>query len=130
GFADVGPSDDGGANAPAQYPSFIGCAQQFVGESDAGLQAADQFFAGVRSDVFVREINMGFDVGQSFHQIVPQKIDALGKFAGQLFVGGGEGQFGAGMDQIGHGFGLGQINAAIEKGAPGKFARSGQTRAV
>ena len=39
-------------------------------------------------------------------------------------------QFGAGMDQVGNSFGLGQINAAVEKGAAREFARSGKARAV
>src|SRR5580658_6640062 len=93
GFADVGPSDDGGANAPAQNPAFIGSTQQGIDESDASLQSIHQFFACVRRDVLIREINVRFEVGQNFHQIVPQEIDAFGKFAGQLLIGGGQGQF-------------------------------------
>ena len=39
-------------------------------------------------------------------------------------------EFGARMNQIRHGLGLGEIKAAIEKGAPGEFAGFGQARAV
>ena len=72
---------------------------------------------------------MRLDVGENFHQVVAQLVDALGQFAGQLLIGGGQGQFGAGMNQIRHRLGLGQIDAPIEKGAPRKFTGRGQARA-
>ena len=73
---------------------------------------------------------MRFDVGQGLDHFIAQLVDALGEFAGELLVGGAQGQFRARMDQVGHRFGLGQVDAAVQKGAPGEFARFGQARAA
>jgi hypothetical protein len=67
---------------------------------------------------------------QNLDHVIPEMVDALGKFAGELFVGGGEREFGAGMNQIGDSFRLRQINASVEKCAPRKLTRLGQARAV
>jgi hypothetical protein len=83
-----------------------------------------------RGDVFVREVNVRFDVSQDFHQVVAQLVDAPGELAGQLFAGGGERQFGAGVDEVGHGFGLGEVQTAIEEGAPCELAGSGEASAI
>ena len=73
---------------------------------------------------------MRLDVRQRVHQIVAKPVDALGKFAGELLVGGGEREFRARMDQIRHGLGLREINASVQKGAAREFAGLGQPRAV
>ena len=72
---------------------------------------------------------MRLDVRQREHQVVAQLVDAPRKFAGELFVGGGEREFRARMDQVRDGLGLREVNAAVEKGALGEFARLGQPRA-
>ena len=73
---------------------------------------------------------MRLDVGQRLEHFVAQLVNALGELAGELFVGGAQGQLGARMDQIGDGFGLHQVNSPIEKGAAGEFAGLRQPRAV
>ena len=95
-----------------------------------GVEPGDELLAGVGRDVFLGEINVRFDVGQRLEHFVAQLVDALGELAGELFVGGAQGQFGAGVDQIGDGFGLRQVNAPVEKGAAGELAGLGQARAV
>ena len=40
-----------------------------------------------------------------------------------------QGEFGAGVDEVGDRFGLGQIEAAVQKGAPGEFAGLGKAGA-
>ena len=89
-----------------------------------------QLFLRVRRNVFVGKINVRLDVRERVHQIVAELVDALRQFAGELFVGGGEREFRARMNQIGDGLGLREVNAAVEKGALGEFARLGQPRAV
>ena len=73
---------------------------------------------------------MRLDVRHRLHEIIAEAIDAVGKFAGQLFAGGGGGQFRARMDQVGDGFGLGEIDAAVEKCATREFAGSGEAGAI
>jgi len=53
------------------------------------------------------------DVRERVHQIIAEPVDALRKFPGKLFVGGGQRQFGARMNQIGDGFGLREVKAAV-----------------
>ena len=84
----------------------------------------------VGRDVFVGKINVRLDVRQRLHQVVAQLVDALRQFAGELFVGGAQREFGARMNQVGDGLGLREVNAPVEKGAPGEFAGFGQARAV
>ena len=84
----------------------------------------------VRRNVFVGKINVRLDVGECVHHIIAEPVDALRKFAGKLFVGGGQREFGARMDQVRDGLGLREVNAAVEKRAAREFARLGQARAV
>ena len=69
-------------------------------------------------------------MGQRLEHLVAQLVDAAGELAGKLLVGGAQGQFRARMDQVGHGLGLGEVDAPVEKGAAGEFARLGQPRAA
>ena len=94
------------------------------------FEAGNELVPGVGRDVFFGEINVRLDMGQGLEQLVAQLVDALGELAGELFVGGAQGQLGARVDQIGHGFGLREVNAPVEKGAAGEFAGLGQPRAV
>ena len=109
---------------------FVRGAQQFVHECDAAFEPSQQLILRFLRDVFLRKIDIRFHVRESFQQVVAELIDALGKFAGELFVGGGKAEFRAGMNQIRHRFGLGEVDAAIKKCAPGKFAGLGQSRAT
>ena len=129
-FAGVGPADDRGADAAAQDLSFVGRAQQFVHEGDAVVEPGDKLILRVGGDVFLGEVNVRLDVRQRLQHFVAQLVDALRELAGELFVGGAQGQFGARVDQVGHGLGLREVNAAVEEGAPGEFAGLSQPGAV
>ena len=130
GFADIRPADDGDPDAASQNLALAGGAEEFVHEGEAVLQALDQGVAGVRGNIFIRKINVGLDVRQGPDHLVTEQVDALREFAGELLIGGGDGQFGAGMDEVGDGFGLGQVDAAIKEGAFGKLARQSEPRAT
>ena len=84
----------------------------------------------VRADVFVGKIDVRLDVGQRLDHWSPKLIDAAGKLAGKLFVGGLERQLGPGMDEVSHRLGLGKVYPAVQKGAPREFPRLGQARAT
>jgi len=129
-FADVWPADDGRPDTAAENLAFICRPQEFIHERDTSFQPEQELLFGVRGDVFVRKIDVRFDVGEDLEHVVAQFVDALGKLSCELLVGGAQGQFGARMDQVGYSFGLREINAPIEKSAPGKLARFGCARAV
>ena len=82
-------------------------------------EALDSLLDAARA---VEGVNVRLDVRQRRDQFIAQAIDALCQLAGKLCVGGGQRQFRPRMNQIGHGFRLREVNAAIEKGAFGKFA--------
>ncbi len=83
-------------------------------------------FLRVRRNVFVGKINVRLDVREHVHQIIAEPVDALRKFSGKLFVGGGQRQFRARMDQISDRFGLGEVKASVEKRAAREFAGFGR----
>src|SRR4051812_50036035 len=85
----------------------------------------EKFFARVGRNVFVWEIDVSFDVGEDQHEAVAKCVDAGAERAGELLVGGAEGEFGAGMNQVDNGFGLRKVDAAVEKGAAGGLAPVG-----
>ena len=130
GLAGVGPADDGGADAAAEDLALVGRAQQFVHEGDAVFEPGDKLVPGVGRDVFLGKINVRLDVRERFEHLIAQLVDALGEFAGELLVGGAQGQLGARMNQVGHGLGLREVEATVEEGALGEFARLGQPRAA
>ena len=73
---------------------------------------------------------MSLDVGEGLHEIIAQVMDALAEATGELFIGGGKCEVRAGVDKVADGFGLGEVDAAIDKGAPGEFTRLSATRAA
>ena len=129
GLARVRPADDGSTDAASQNPAFVRRAQQFVHEDDALVETGQEFVLGFLLEAFLGKIDVGLDVRERVHQVVTQQIDALRKLAGKLLVGGAQREFGTGVDEIGDGLGLREVDAAVEKGALGKFARFGQSRA-
>ena len=80
-------------------------------------------FFRVRRNVFVRKIDVGFDVRQSLDHFVAEIVDALGELAGQLLVGRRQASS-VGVDQVRDGFGLGQIDPSVEKRPLREFAGS------
>ncbi len=90
----------------------------------------EQLLLCIWRDVFVGEINVRFDMSQRLHHFVAKLVDALGKFASELFVGRAQCEFSPRMNQIRDGFRLGEVNSAIQEGAPREFARFGEPRAA
>ena len=130
GLAGVGAAHDGGADAASQNLTFIRRAEQFVHESEAAFQLAFQLGAGVGRDVFLGKIQMRLNVRERVHQVVAQLIDAGRKLAGELFIGRAQGEVRPRMNQVRHGFGLREVEAAIEEGALGELTGQGEARAV
>src|SRR6185312_6188324 len=117
--------NDGGANAAAENLAFVRRVQQFIHERDATFETPKQLVLGFLRDVFLREINIRFDMREGLQHIIAELIDALGKLSSKLFVGGAQSEFGARMNYIGNGLGLREVNAAVQECAAGKLARLG-----
>jgi len=56
--------------------------------------------------------------------------DAAAEFAVELAAGGTKGAIGTGTDEVGDGFGLGEIEFAVDEGGTGEFSRFGSTTAA
>src|SRR5690606_18805664 len=129
GFTDVGLARQHDVQAFAQDGALFGVAHEVV---EVGADAVEHR-AGL---VFFEEINFLFgEVERGFNQhpqvddTVGQFIDGLRKRARHRGGGAAGGGFGGGVDQVGHGFSLGQVEAVVEEGAAGEFAGLGQPEA-
>ena len=76
-------------------------------------------------DVVFVEVDFGFHLGQEVQAGCPHLADGVGQTARQLVGGDGEGRRGGRGHQVRDGLGLGKVQAAIEEGAQGEFARAG-----
>lgn len=75
----------------------------------------------MRSNVLLGKIEVGFDMRQRVHQVVAQLVDTPGQVARQLSVRRLQRQFRTGLDDLGHGLSLREIQPAVEKGAAREF---------
>ena len=66
-------------------------------------------------------------MSENVNHVVPKLFDSTGKFACQLFVGRSQCEVGLGVNDVRHRLGLGEVDAAVEEGAFGKFAGISQT---
>ena len=125
GFADVRGAGDNDAGAIAQEAAFLpGIEQGLDGGGNGGDPGGDFGCNNLRQFV-IREIQHGFDVGGDGEPILIDGTDLASE--GIFEEGGGHagGAFGAGMDEVEDGFGLGEVELAEEEGALGEFAGFG-----
>ena len=80
--------------------------------------------------VFFRIIDSHFQAGNEIGQLMAHGADDLGQAAFELIDGTGQALTALGLDNIHDGFGLGQIDAAVDKSPLRKFSGIGQTGAV
>ena len=97
------------------------------------LVQALQLAAGIgllqKVDVFFGKIQCGFDQHAQPHQRIAQRVDLLRERTRQRAARAARRGFGAGIDQIGNRFGLGQVDLVVEKRAFGELAGLGQAQA-
>ena len=80
-------------------------------------------------DFFFGEIERGFYQHAQVHQSIAQAVDFLREGARQRTTGAARSGLGAGVDQIGNGLGLCQVDLVVQKCALGELARLSQTQA-
>ena len=130
-FADVCFSDDSDGDALFKG---LSCFERLgeLGDVVVYLLGKFQQLCSVgKFEVFVvGEIEFEFEQGCEFQQLVAEVGESGGQFASQLvhrqmvsgLVGGG--------DEVGYGFGLGQVEFAIEVGTHGEFTRIGHATTI
>ena len=77
-------------------------------------------------DLLLGEVQGGFDQHPQLDQAVAQPADLAAERTGQRPTGAARGGFGAGVDQVGDGLGLRQVQLAVEEGAARELTRLGQ----
>ncbi len=94
-----------------------------------GLEAAQNFGGRGDADVVFGEVDAGFEQGDQFEQLLLQRGDAAGDGARGLLRGDAGLIERGGVDQVAHGFGLRQIDAAVQISAEGELAGFGEAGA-
>ena len=126
------------------YPMVMdtfGCTPKFLAENPKAAKAlADSYFDAlelIKKDpkksfeimgADVKQSGEAFEASQKYLRWQDREANAR-FFAGEHAAGGGERALGAGVNQVGDGLGLSEINSAVEKGALGELARLGEARA-
>jgi hypothetical protein len=121
-FADVGLADDDGAGAVAEDAALLGGVEEAAGAGDEVGEACLKGGAGVWGDVFFGEVDVGLDVGEDVDERSAEGVGFLADGAGELLVGGAEGESALGVDEVHDGLGLGEVDFAVEEGALGELA--------
>lgn len=122
GFADVRCADDGYGDAVLDGLTGL----KAVGQThDFGVNLAgevDEAGAVGKLDVFFAEVEFEFEERGEFEELVVEGGELLADAAFHLLHGKAMGGGGLGGDEIGDGFGLGEVEAAVGEGAAGKLA--------
>jgi len=111
--------------AVAQALAGAGGAQQGVEVVAQGVEVGGEARVGEEVDLFLGEVDRGFDVGAQVDQALEQGIDALRELALQAARGGAGLGFGSGGDEVGDGFGLREVDAPMAEGALAELAGPG-----
>ena len=113
----------------AQQRALLGTGQRGF---DRGLDAV-KLSAGAglfqEVDLLFGEVQRRLDQHAQLDGARGQLVDLLRELARQRARGAARGGFGAGLDQVGHGLGLGKVDLVVEKGALGELARPRQPQA-
>ncbi len=127
GFSGVGPARDHHGQAFAQQRALACRRRKRVEALEYGGQPLLQGPVGEKIDFLVGKVDGGFHMDAQSGDPGFQIGDAGGELALQGAHGGARRGGGAGADQIGDGFGLGDVDLAVEKGAfaesPGRAMR-------
>ena len=125
GLADIGLADDGDGHALAQATTLSGLLTGFREQRFRRRQALHQSGVGEPVDVLVGKIQRTFDEHPQVGQLRGEGLQAPGEGAFEGLLRGAHRLAGSGVDEIGNGLGLGEVEAAVEVGAFGEFSGLG-----
>ena len=121
GLAGVGPARQHHGEPVAQQPTLPGGGGHRVEVTAHGGQALGELRVGEKIDFLLRKIDGGLDIGAQLDQRIGEALHHAGELALQRAHGGARRLARAGIDEIGDGFGLRQIDLVVVKGALGEF---------
>ncbi|MCY1174370.1 hypothetical protein D9M73_145700 [compost metagenome] len=84
---------------------------------------------GEEVDLFLRKVDRRLDVNTQGNQRLGEAVHTLGEFPLQRAQGVARCLAGTGLDQVGDGFGLRQVELVVKEGALAELARASQTTA-
>ncbi len=96
--------------------------------ADAG-QLAARVGGFEEIDLFLGEVERGLHQHAQVDDLVDQRVDGLREFAFHRARGGARRGLGAGLDEVGHRFGLGEVELVVQEGAPRELAGLGHAQA-
>ena len=105
----------------------MGSQSRRVGQQ--GLQLLCDLHLVDEIQVFFRKVQTGFDLHPQMHECVFQCLDLIRERALHGAPGAAHRRFGVGIDQIGHRFGLRQIELLIQVGPLREFTGLGHAQA-
>jgi hypothetical protein len=113
---------------PSRSSALAGPAQHRVHRGLDGAQLAARIGLLQEVDLLLGEVQRGLHQHAQGDDALGQGLDLLREGAGQRAGGAARGGLGAGVDQVGHRLGLGQVQLVVQEGALGELARLGQAQ--
>ncbi len=127
GFAYIGLAHNGSGNAGAQNAALIVGLQHIVQSLAVGAEIAVIILQAEILNIFVRIIQHRMEMAAQVGQVIIDGSQFFLQHTAHLAGGIGGGFGGIGLDEINDGFGLGQIQLAIQKSPLGEFTPLGGT---
>jgi len=128
-LADVRRADQDHVQPVAQHRALARAGEHVVELAADRRQAAARVGRLQEVDLLLGEVQRRLDQRAQLEQRLDQGVDAPRELAGQRAVGRPCRRLGAGVDQVGDCLGLGEVEAVVEEGAAGEFARRGHAQA-
>ena len=122
GFAHIGRAHQHHLHAFTQYRALLRLRHHAIELGADVLQFAFGIGGFEKINVFFGEIERGFYQHAQGNHIVYQGVDVVGKRAFERAQRHASRRLAGGINQIGHAFGLGQIEFVVQKSALGEFA--------
>ena len=128
-LAHIGPSCQHHLQAGAQQASLPAFRERGIDGADQLGVASLRIGPVQRVKLLLGKIECRLHQHAQFDQLPQQLLDRCRKLAAERTQRATRGAVGGGLDQVGHAFGLSQVELVVEKRAAGEFARLGQARA-
>src|SRR6185295_16911974 len=117
-FSDVGAPREHDVNAAAQKASFAALGKDFVESLSYAVQAGRRIHAMHDIHFLLGKIEHRLGERAQLDQPRSESLDRRRKFSAESAQGGARGLLARGLDQVGHRFGLRQVELAFEERAP------------